>query len=65
MRKLIHVKKINIPIDEKTHGEAKAQAAREGIGFYRWCIRAIRRAAGLPDEVSGTSSAAAEREGKE
>lgn len=49
--KLIHVSKINLFLDPETHNTAKAASATEGIGFYRWVVRSIRRAAGLPGEV--------------
>ena len=56
MRKLTQVKTVNLELDPETHGAAKAKAALEGIGFYRWCVRAIRRAAGLSDEITQPDS---------
>lgn len=45
MRQMSVVSAINLNLDQETHRAAKAKAALEGIGFYQWCVRAIKRAA--------------------
>lgn len=43
------MKYITLPLDDETHRAAKGASGLEGIGFYVWCQRTIRRAVGLSD----------------